>query len=128
VAISLVGSHLEEILLVYMREIEARYAISVQFISYGLNIKWLQVDNQAFDWNHPMLLYPSVLTRSQKELKEHPFLSFGAIQSRDRSYGVTNYKYLGLLIQEMSLEVGEETLRQLLNFANLSVLVAEPKA
>lgn len=114
-------------MLVYIRDIEARYAISKQFLSYGLTIKWMQIDNQAFDWDHPMLLYPAVLSKSKKELEEHPFLSLGAIQSRDRSYGVTYYKYLGLLVQEMALEMGEELLRNILNFVNLSVLVSEPK-
>jgi len=114
-------------MLVYIKDFGARYAMSKQFISYGLTIKWMQIDNQAFDWDHPMLLYPAVLSKSKKELEEHPFLSFGAIQSRDRSYGVTYYKYFGLLIQEMALEMGEELLRNILQFVNLSVLVAEPK-
>ena len=127
IIISLVSGGMKEILLLYVKDIEARYALSKQFLSYGLTIKWLQIDNQAFDWDHPMLLYPAVLSKSKKELEEHPFLSFGAIQSRDRSYGVTYYKYFGLLVQEMALEMGEELLRNVLNFANLSVLVAQPK-
>jgi vacuolar protein sorting-associated protein 13A/C len=127
IAVSLIGSELEEFLLVYVKDLELRYAISKQFTSYGVTIKWLQIDNQSFDWDHPMMLYPAVINKSAKELEEHPFLSLGIIQSRDTSYGVTYFKYFGLLLQEMSIEVGEELLRRLLNFGNFSLLTVQPR-
>lgn len=64
-----------------------------------------------------MLVYPSVLT---KDKNEHPFLSVGVIQSKDTSYGVTYFKYFGVLLQEMSIELGEELLRKFLAFASFS--------
>ena len=127
IAISLIGTALEEFLLVYVKDLEVRYAISKEFMSYGITVKWLQIDNQSFDWDHPMLLFPAVISKNAKELEEHPFLSLGIIQSRDTSYGVTYFKYFGLLLQEMSIEVGEELLRRLLDFVNFSILAAQAK-
>lgn len=107
-------------MLIYLKGLELRYAISEQYISYGITLKWMQIDNQCFDWEHPMLLYPAVLAKTQKEMEHHPFLSLGVIQSRDKSYGVTYYKYFGLLLQEVAIEMGEELLRRLLSFADLT--------
>ena len=113
--------------MLYFKELEIRYADSAQFASYGITIKWMQIDNQSFDWEHPMLLYPAVISKSKHELDEHPFLSLGVIQSKDRSYGVTYYKYLGLLVQELSLEVGEDLLRKIIDFTNLSYFKVQAK-
>lgn len=125
IAVSLLSRDLEEFLLLYVKGLEVRYAISEQFVSYGLTVKWLQVDNQCFDYDHPMLLYPAVLSKAAKELESHPFLSLGIIQSKDRSYGVTYYKYFGLLLQEMAIEVGEELLRRVLAFVDFSLLAVQ---
>ena len=120
VSISFIGPDLEEFLYVYIKGAEARYSVSDQYLSYGLTVKWLQIDNQVFDWEHPMLLFPTVLSKDQKEMSEHPFLSVGIIQSKDTSYGVTYYKYFGLLLQEFSIELGEELLRKIMAFASFS--------
>lgn len=109
-----------------MKGLEIRYAVSDQFVSYGVTLKWMQIDNQCFDWDHPMLLYPAVLSKSQKELEEHPFLSLGVIKSTDKSFGVTYFKYFGLLMQEIAVEVGEELLRRVVDFADLSLLNVDP--
>lgn len=111
----------------YAKGLEVRYAVTEQFVSYGVTLKWMQIDNQCFDWDHPMLLYPAVLSKSQKELEAHPFLSLGVIQSTDKSFGVTYFKYFGLLLQEIAVEVGEELLRRVIDFANLSLLNADPE-
>jgi vacuolar protein sorting-associated protein 13A/C len=72
-----------------------------------------------------MLLFPTILSKTAKDLNEHPFMSLGIIQSKDTSYGVTYVKYFGLLLQEISLEMGEELLRRILSFVNLSILSAD---
>jgi vacuolar protein sorting-associated protein 13A/C len=116
IGVSLIGQDLSEFLYVCVKGLEVRCELSRLFQTLGFKLKWLQIDNQLFDYTHPILVYPSVIKRTDADMDEHPTLNVGIIQSRmDR--GVHYFKYCGILLQELTIELGEELLRKLIQFA-----------
>lgn len=60
---SMVGSGLEEIVYIHLEDIDLRMCSSSSFHTFGLKIRWAQVDNQLLDWSYPIVLYPTDLPR-----------------------------------------------------------------
>ena len=125
--ISLVGADLVEFLYVYGKDLEFRHLQSVLYQTLGFKLHWLQIDNCLLDYTYPILCYPAVIKRTAQDLSEHPTINLGIIKSRDTSHGVDYYKYFGLLLQELNLDLGEELLRKLLLFAQFESIIPPPK-
>ena len=125
--ISLVGADLVEFLFVYGRDLEFRLVQSQLYQTLGFKLHWLQIDNCLLDYTYPILCYPAVIKRTAQDLSEHPTINLGIIKSRDTSHGVDYYKYFGLLMQELNLDLGEELLRKLLLFAQFESIIPPPK-
>ena len=120
IGISFVNRRPQEILYLFARDVEARYALTEQHYTYGISIHWLQVDNQSFDWQYPIVLYPAMVKKSTDV--EHPFLRAALIQNRDDTHGLTHIVYAGLLLQEVNVELGDDVVRRILDFARFETV------
>ncbi|GAA5969299.1 hypothetical protein JCM11641_007543 [Rhodosporidiobolus odoratus] len=120
IGISLVNRKMQELVYASFRGVTAKYSDSTTNVAYDLGIKWIQIDNQLFGGLYPILLYPSVIPKDSKELEVHPSLQASAIILKDEAHGVTYFKYASILLQEMTVEVDEDFLFALLDFAKFS--------
>ncbi|SCV68005.1 BQ2448_126 [Microbotryum intermedium] len=120
IGISLVNKKMQELVYASFRSLTFKYSDSTTNVAYDLSIKWIQVDNQLFGGLYPILLYPSVIPKDGKELEVHPSLQASVIILKDESHGVTYFKYASVLLQEMTVEVDEDFLFALLDFAKFS--------
>ena len=114
--ISLVNKNLKELLYVTFREIELKYGDSKLYQTLNWTIKWVQIDNQLYGGIFPILLYPSVVPKTGKEMDAHPIFHIQLTRVKDDSYGVLYIKYATLLLQQMTLEVDEDFIFAMLDF------------
>ncbi|KWU46731.1 hypothetical protein RHOSPDRAFT_14825 [Rhodotorula sp. JG-1b] len=126
VGISLVNKKMQELIYASFRGFTASYSDSTTNVAYEIGIKWIQIDNQLFGGLYPILLYPSVIPKDSKELEIRPSLQASAIVLKDEAHGVTYFKYASILLQEMTVEVDEDFLFALLDFAKFSGAAQEP--
>ncbi|GAA5878824.1 hypothetical protein JCM1840_000727, partial [Sporobolomyces johnsonii] len=120
IGISVVNKKMQELIYASFRGLTAKYSDSTTSVAYDLGIKWIQIDNQLFGGLYPILLYPSVIPKDGKELEIHPSLQASAVVLKDEAHGVTYFKYASILLQEMTVEVDEDFLFALLDFAKFS--------
>ncbi|GJN91455.1 hypothetical protein Rhopal_004478-T1 [Rhodotorula paludigena] len=120
IGISIVNRRMQELVYASFRGVTAKYSDSTTNVAYDLGIKWIQIDNQLFGGLYPILLYPSVIPKDGKELDVHPSLQASAIILKDEAHGVTYFKYASILLQEMTVEVDEDFLFAVLDFAKFS--------
>ncbi|ORY90221.1 hypothetical protein BCR35DRAFT_261800 [Leucosporidium creatinivorum] len=120
VGISIVNKKMQELIYASFRGLTAKYSDSTTNVAYDVSCKWIQVDNQLFGGLYPILLYPSVIPKDGKELEVHPSLQASVIILKDEAHGVTYFKYASILLQEMTVEVDEDFLFALLDFAKFS--------
>ncbi|KAI8897799.1 hypothetical protein BC833DRAFT_643759 [Globomyces pollinis-pini] len=87
-----------------------------------VSMKWIQVDNQINGAANPIFVYPSVLPVKEKEKSdpnsngEKPVLLASFCRSKDTSYGVEYYKWLTVLLQELSIDLDAELLEKIMDF------------
>lgn len=117
IGISLINSRLQELCYITARGIEIRLNDSDLYQTASWKLKWLQIDNQLFGGIYPIVLYPTVVPQSIKEMNNHPAFSGSISKVKDDSHGVTYIKYATILLQEMSLEIDEDFLFALLDFS-----------
>jgi vacuolar protein sorting-associated protein 13A/C len=86
-----------------VRETETDYTSS-------LEVRWIQIDNQLFGGVYPIILYPTVVPKTEKELADHPIFSISGSLLKDFEHGVIRFKYLQVLLQEMTAEADEDFL------------------
>ncbi|BGP21450.1 Vacuolar protein sorting-associated protein 13 [Rhodotorula toruloides] len=120
IGISVVNRKMQELIYASFRGVTAKYSDSTTNVAYDVGIKWIQIDNQLFGGLYPILLYPSVIPKDSKELEVHPSLQVSAILLKDEAHGVNYFKYASILLQEMTIEVDEDFLFALLDFAKFS--------
>ncbi|KAM0749832.1 hypothetical protein T439DRAFT_348604 [Meredithblackwellia eburnea MCA 4105] len=120
IGISVVNKQMKEIVYASFRGLTASYEETTTSFNYELGIKWIQVDNQLFGSLYPIILYPSVIPKTGKELDVHPCLTTTLTVLKDDSHGVTYIKYATILLQEMSVELDEDFIVTLLDFAKFS--------
>ncbi|KAL7419546.1 Vacuolar protein sorting-associated protein 13 [Cryptotrichosporon argae] len=82
-----------------------------------VDCKWIQIDNQLFGGIFPIILYPTVVPKDGKELESHPTLQASVAVLKDTSHGVIFVKYATILLQAMTVELDEDFLFALLDFA-----------
>ncbi|KUJ15268.1 putative vacuolar protein sorting-associated protein 13 [Mollisia scopiformis] len=117
--ISLVNAHLKELAYVTFRDISLKYSESPLFQTFIAGVKWVQIDNQLYGGIFPMILYPSVVPKNQKETESHPCVHVMVTRVKDDSYGVLYIKYATLLLQQMTLEIDEDFVFALLDFSKV---------
>jgi vacuolar protein sorting-associated protein 13A/C len=90
-----------------IRETDTEYTSS-------LEVRWIQIDNQLFGGFYPIVLYPTIVPKTEKELADHPIFNVSGVLLKDTEHGVVRFKYLQLLLQEMTAEADEDFLWALL--------------
>lgn len=119
IGISLVNKNLKELLYFTFREIEFKYGDSQLYQTLNATIKWVQIDNQLYGGIFPILLYPSVVPKTGKEMEAHPIFHSMITRVKDDSYGVLYVKYATLLLQQMTLEIDEDFIFAMLDFTKV---------
>ena len=119
IGLSLVNTQLKELLYFTLREIELKYGDSPLYQTLNSTIKWIQIDNQLYGGVFPILLYPSVVPKTGKEMEAHPIFHAMVTRVKDDSYGVMYIKYFTLLLQQMTLEIDEDFIFTMLEFAKV---------
>lgn len=117
--ISLINTRSLELCYITLRGLEIRYNESDLYQNLSLKLKWIQIDNQLYGGIFPIVLYPSVIPKSGKEMNNHPSFSASVCKVKDDSHGVLFLKYATVLLQEMTLEIDEDFLFALIDFAKL---------
>ncbi|KAJ5374980.1 Vacuolar protein sorting-associated protein 13 [Penicillium concentricum] len=119
IGISLINQNLKELLYLTFREIEIKFRESVLYQTLNTTIKWIQIDNQLYGGIFPILLYPSVVPKTGKEMEAHPIFHAMVTRVKDDSYGVLYIKYATLLLQQMTLELDEDFVFAMLDFVKI---------
>ncbi|KAJ5899161.1 hypothetical protein N7495_003905 [Penicillium taxi] len=119
IGISLINQNLKELLYLTFREIEIKYRESALYQTLNTTIKWIQIDNQLYGGIFPILLYPSVVPKTGKEMEAHPIFHAMVTRVKDDSYGVLYIKYATLLLQQMTLELDEDFIFAMLDFVKI---------
>ena len=119
VGVSLVNTQMKELLYLTLREIELKYGDSALYQTLNSTIKWIQIDNQLYGGIFPILFYPSVVPKTGKEMEAHPIFHAMVTRVKDDSYGVMYIKYFTLLFQQMTLELDEDFIFTMLDFAKV---------
>ena len=119
IGISLVNSKLKELMYITFREMELKYGESRLYQTVNFTVKWIQVDNQLYGGIFPILLYPSVVPKTGKEMEAHPIFHTMITRVKDDSYGVLYIKYATLLMQQITIELDEDFIFAMLDFAKV---------
>lgn len=119
IGVSLVNRQLRELVYITLRDIELTYGDSALYQQFSTTIKWIQIDNQLYGGIFPILFYPSVVPKTGKEMEAHPILQTSITKVKDDSYGVLYIKYFSFLLQQMTLEIDEDFIFALLDFAKI---------
>ena len=119
IGLSLVNSQLRELVYVTLRDIELKYSESALYQTVALTTKWIQIDNQLYGGIFPIILYPSVVPKTGKEMEAHPILHAAVTRVKDDSYGVLYIKYFTILLQQLTVEIDEDFIFALLDFTKI---------
>ena len=116
IGISLVNTKMKELLYLTFREIDLKYGDSKLYQTMNGTVKWIQIDNQLYGGIFPILLYPSVVPKTGKEMEAHPIFHTMVTRVKDDSYGVLYIKYATLLLQQITIELDEDFIFAMLDF------------
>ncbi|KAL2433872.1 Intermembrane lipid transfer protein VPS13 [Exophiala dermatitidis] len=116
IGISLINSKLKELMYLTFREIELKYGDSRLYQTLNATVKWIQIDNQLYGGIFPILLYPSVVPKTGREMEAHPIFHTMITRVKDDSYGVLYIKYATLLLQQITIELDEDFIFAMLDF------------
>ncbi|EIT80868.1 vacuolar protein [Aspergillus oryzae 100-8] len=119
IGISLINQNMRELLYLTFREIDIKYRESMVYQTLNTTIKWIQIDNQLYGGIFPILLYPSVVPKTGKEMEAHPIFHAMITRVKDDSYGVLYIKYATVLLQQMTLELDEDFVFAMLDFVKV---------
>jgi vacuolar protein sorting-associated protein 13A/C len=117
--VSLVNRQLKELVYITLRDIELKYSDSPLYQMVNLAVKWIQIDNQLYGGIFPIVFYPSVVPKTGKEMEAHPIFQTSVTRVKDDSYGVLYIKYFTVLLQQMTVEIDEDFIFALLDFAKI---------
>ncbi|RMD41253.1 hypothetical protein DV735_g3867, partial [Chaetothyriales sp. CBS 134920] len=116
IGISLVNLNVKELVYMTFRDVDLKYADSELYQTLNWTIKWIQIDNQLYGGIFPIILYPSVVPKTGKEMEAHPTFHAMVTLVKDDSYGVLYVKYATLLLQQITIELDEDFIFSLLDF------------
>lgn len=83
IGISLINRQLKELAYITFRDLEVKFGESKFQQSIILFIKWIQIDNQLYGGIFPIILYPSVVPKTGKEIDTHPSVHFEITRVKD---------------------------------------------
>ncbi|KAJ1515110.1 hypothetical protein HMI56_006567 [Coelomomyces lativittatus] len=108
------NSDTEEIMYITLKDLVFNYQDTNLYTTYRLDVHWLQIDNQLFAANEPIVLFPVEISKSAPS--QHHTFQMALVKSKDQSHGVHYYKYFTCLLQEMTFSVDQALLAALSNF------------
>ncbi|KAF5093513.1 hypothetical protein D0Z00_004029 [Geotrichum galactomycetum] len=118
IGVSLINRRMQELCYMTLRGIEFQYKCSEIYETFSMKMKWMQIDNQLYGAIYPILLFPSVVPQTGKEMDTHPTFSGSITKVRDDSHGVLYLKYATILLQQITVEMDEDLLFSLIEFFN----------
>lgn len=118
VGVSLINKRMQELCYLTWRGIEFNFKVSDLYDIYNLKVKWIQIDNQLLGGVYPIILFPSVIPQTGKEMDSHPTFSSSLTRVRDDNHGVFYVKFMTLLLQQITLEMDEDFLFAVIEFFN----------
>ncbi|ORY32314.1 hypothetical protein BCR39DRAFT_523905, partial [Naematelia encephala] len=137
IGISVVTKRPDELVYLSLRGLRLGYSDYPQYYDTFIDCKWIQIDNQLFGGLFPIILYPTQIPKDGKELESHPTLQVSVAVLKDTSHGVYFIKYATVLLQAMTIELDEDFLFALIEFAKFKdaswkeapqdVLIERPK-
>jgi vacuolar protein sorting-associated protein 13A/C len=119
IGVSLINRQMKELVYVTLRDIDLKYSDSPLYQTVAATVKWIQIDNQLYGGIFPIVLYPSVVPKTGKELEAHPILHTAITRVKDDSYGVQYIKYFTILLQQLTVEIDEDFIFALLDFVKI---------
>lgn len=122
---SMIRDNGEELIYLTLRSVEMRYTMSNFHTTMGLSIGWFQIDNQSFDWQIPILFYPTDIQKQVETNEVLPFIKIALIQLNGEDYGINCYRYCGFLMQECNFEISEDVVSRILEFVPKSALASK---
>lgn len=120
VGISLINHHFQELCYLNVLGLEFRFNDSEMYQNCSFKMKWIQLDNQLFGGVYDTILYPTKIPKDLKEIEVHPALSGAFSKVKDDSSTLLNFKLATLLLQEMTIQIDEDFLMSLIEFAKVS--------
>lgn len=117
--ISLIDANLQELLYARLSGIELRFTESDLYESLSWKVKWIQVSNQLYSGVYANIIYPTAVSYDEHEVEEHPIFSGSLSKLKDETHGITYYKHMTLLMQELSIQLDEEFLLSLIEFTKI---------
>lgn len=84
IGISLIDQRMAELLYASFRGIRLRYGDSATDQLLRFSIKWIQIDNQLFGAQYPLLFYPSIIPKDAKELEAKPNLEAALVLKKNQ--------------------------------------------
>lgn len=115
--ISLITADMQELCYITFNGLEFKYNESDVYQTIIWNLKWIQIDNQLFGSTYPIVMYPTIVPQSGREIESHPTFHFSVSRVKDDSHGVLYIKYMTLLLQELTIDIDEDFLFTVLDFS-----------
>ncbi|KAI8877271.1 DUF1162-domain-containing protein [Backusella circina FSU 941] len=121
IGISIINQQLEELAYATLKGVDLKLSDSAMYHSLRWNIDWVQIDNQMYGSVFPILLYPTNMTNNGDKQKDKilPTVQMALDRVKDDSHGVIYFKYFSILLQEMSIEVDETFVYEIIDFINV---------
>ncbi|GAB1518861.1 Vacuolar protein sorting-associated protein 13 [Rhizoctonia solani] len=116
VGLSLVNKRMMEILYLSVEGVLLQYTDTDAAQICDVSLRRLQIDNQLHDCQFPIVLQPTLLAQDPNAL---PAIQGSLMMLKDNSHGVTFIKYASVLLQSLSVQLDEDFLFTLLDFAKL---------
>ncbi|KAJ3112860.1 hypothetical protein HDU96_004089 [Phlyctochytrium bullatum] len=98
--------------------------VRLEGIGISLISRDVKIDNQLPGALEPIFVYPTVLPKEGEELYH---LMATLSKSKDTTYGVDYYNLFTILLQEISIDLDEDFLYALINFAKFDITGWESK-
>ncbi|KAJ3332602.1 hypothetical protein HDU76_013706 [Blyttiomyces sp. JEL0837] len=113
----------EEIFQMKSKEVKDFMTVQIRLEGIGISVinKEVKIDNQLYGALEPIFLYPTVLPKEGEE-DFHPALMATLAKSKDQSFGVDYYHWFTILLQELSIDLDEDFLYALIDFAKFDVV------
>lgn len=118
IGVSLINRRMQELCYMTLRGIEFNFKTSDLYDTFSIKMKWMQIDNQLFGGVYPIILFPSVVPQTGKEMEAHPTFSSSVTRVRDENHGVLYIKFFTVLLQQITLEMDEDFLFAAIDFYN----------
>ncbi|KAJ1311504.1 hypothetical protein OPQ81_009991 [Rhizoctonia solani] len=116
IGLSLVNKRMMEILYLTVDGVLLQYTDTDAAQICDVSLRRLQIDNQLHDCQFPIVLQPTLLAQDPNAL---PAIQGSLMVLKDNSHGVTFVKYASILLQSLSVQLDEDFLFTLLDFAKL---------